>query len=85
MLVFIDISRYLTDKYFDIVWGCHPLGTPQMDLQKSIFRTAQAREPVCIGISKYLTNKYFDIVWECHLSPPPPPRTPQMDPPKINF
>ena len=23
-LVFYDISRYLTDKYFDIVWGCHP-------------------------------------------------------------
>ena len=21
--VFYDIRRYLTDKYFDIVWGCH--------------------------------------------------------------
>ena len=21
---FFDISRYLTDKYFDILWGCHP-------------------------------------------------------------
>ena len=35
---FFDISRYLTDKYFDIVWGCHPPpGTPQTDPQKSIF------------------------------------------------
>ena len=24
MLVFYDISRYLTDKYFDIVWECYP-------------------------------------------------------------
>ena len=24
-LLFFDISRYLTDKYFDIVWGCNPL------------------------------------------------------------
>ena len=23
-----DISRDLTDKYFDIVWGCHPPGEP---------------------------------------------------------
>ena len=23
VLVVFDISRYLTDKYFDIVWGCH--------------------------------------------------------------
>ena len=27
-LFFFDISRYLTDKYFDIVWGCHPPGDP---------------------------------------------------------
>ena len=25
---FFAISRYLTDKYFDIVWGCHPPGYP---------------------------------------------------------
>ena len=38
VLLCFDISRYLTDKYFDIVWGCDPpLGTPQMDPQKSIF------------------------------------------------
>ena len=24
VLVVFDISRYLTDNYFDIVWGCHP-------------------------------------------------------------
>ena len=27
--VCFDISRYLTDKDFDIVWGCHPPGTPK--------------------------------------------------------
>ena len=26
--VFYDISRYLTDKYFDIVWECHPPRDP---------------------------------------------------------
>ena len=28
--VFYDISRYLTDKYFDIIWGATPFppGTP---------------------------------------------------------
>ena len=35
--VFYDISRCLTDKYFDIVWGCHPPGTPQMDPPKINF------------------------------------------------
>ena len=39
---FFAISRYLTDKYFDIVWGCHSsLGTPpQMDPPKINFLTA---------------------------------------------
>ena len=26
---FFDISTYLTDKYFDIVWRCHPPADPQ--------------------------------------------------------
>ena len=26
---FFAISRYLTEKYFDIVWGCHLPGDPQ--------------------------------------------------------
>ena len=34
---YFDISRYLTDKYFDIVWGCHPLGPLQNGLQKINF------------------------------------------------
>ena len=38
VLVDFDISRYLTDKYFDIVWGCHaPRGHPQMDPPKINF------------------------------------------------
>ena len=37
-----DISRYLTDKYFDIVWalwfgGATTLGTPQMNPPKNQF------------------------------------------------
>ena len=84
MLRFYDISRYLTDKYFDIVWGCHPpsRGTPKWTPQKSIFWTAQLRVPVCFDISRYLTDKYFDRVWGCHH-----PEIPQManGPPKINF
>ena len=58
--VCFDISRDLTDKDFDIVWGCHPLGTPQIDPQKSIFCTAQLRVPVFYDIRRYLTDKYFD-------------------------
>ena len=76
--MFYDISRCLTDKYFDIVWGCHPQGPPKWTPQKSIFFTAQARLPVCFDISRYLTDKYFDIVWGCYPSPEiPPKQTPQ--------
>ena len=78
--VFYDISRDLTDKYFDIVWECHPRGPLQMDPQKSIFFTAQLRVPVFYDISRYLTGKYFDIVWGCH-----PPGTPKWTPQKSIF
>ena len=71
--VFYDTSRYLPHKYFDVVWGCHPLGTPQ----NQFFWIAQLRMPVWFDISRYLTDKYFDIFWGCH-SPP-------GDPPIINF
>ena len=27
--VFFDISRYLKDQFFDIVWGCHSPRNPQ--------------------------------------------------------
>ena len=37
VLVLFDISRYLTDKYFEIVWGCHPLGPPQIEPLKINF------------------------------------------------
>ena len=26
--VFFAVRRYLRDKYFDVVWGYHPLGDP---------------------------------------------------------
>ena len=36
VLVFFAISRYLTDKSFDIVWGCHPPPwNPQIDPPKN--------------------------------------------------
>ena len=38
VLLFFDISRYLTDKYFDIVWECHPpRELPQMDSKNQFF------------------------------------------------
>ena len=34
--VCFDIRRYLTDKYFGVVWECHPPpGTPQIDPPKN--------------------------------------------------
>ena len=35
--LFFDISRYLAYKYFDVVWGYHIPGYPQMDSRKNNF------------------------------------------------
>ena len=35
--VFFEISRYLTDKYFDKVWRSHPPGSPPKDPPKIKF------------------------------------------------
>ena len=78
--MFFDISRYLTDKYFDIVWGCHPPGTPPNVPPKINFLISSTWVPVCFDIRRYLTDKYSDIVWGCH-----PPGNPQMDPQKSIF
>ena len=62
VLLFFDISRYLTDKYFDIVWIHSPKDRPK----KSIFWTAKASAIVFFFffyIRRYLREKYFDIVW----------------------
>ena len=37
VLLFLDISRYLTDKYFDVVWGCHAPGDTPNGPQKNNF------------------------------------------------
>ena len=60
-----DISRYSTEKYFDIVWGYHPPGTPPNGPPKSQFFEwlKQGWVPVWFDISSYLTDKYFDIAW----------------------
>ena len=81
--MFYDISRYLTDKYFDIVWECHaPWGPPNRP-QKSIFSTAHLRVPVFYDIRRYVTDKCFGIVWRCH--PPPTVTPPKMGPQKSFF
>ena len=37
VLVVFDISRYLTDKYFDVVWACHPPKNQFFELLKLEF------------------------------------------------
>ena len=37
VLLFFDISTYLTEKYFDVVWDATPRGPPQMDPPKINF------------------------------------------------
>ena len=37
VLVVYDISRYLTEKYIDIVWGSHSLETPPNGPPKNQF------------------------------------------------
>ena len=64
---FFDISKYLTDKYFEIVWGYQP---PKIDPPKINFLKGSTNISVdidlflCISfyISRYLTDKYFDIL-----------------------
>ena len=64
--VFYDISRDLTDKYFDIVWRCHPRGPPNAP-SKINFWMAQARVQVFCDIRRYLTDKFFDSTfWRFH-------------------
>ena len=77
MPVSFDISRYLTDKYFDIVWGCRSPRDPQMDPPKNQIFEWFNRVPVCFDIRRYLSDKYFDIVWGCH-----PPGDSPNGPPK---
>ena len=76
VLLCFDISRYLTDKYFDIVWG----GPPNGPFKNQFFERLKVEFYFFFDISRYLTDKYFDIVWECH-----PPGTPPNVPPKNQF
>ena len=68
--VFFDINRYLTDKYFYIVWECSPPGTPKVD-SKNQFLCDQIYCDSVFDISKYLRGKYFDRVWGYHPRGPP--------------
>ena len=65
VLVFYDISRDLTEKYFDIVWGnggATPSGIPQ----KIYFLNDLTYGLVFYDFSRDLTEKYFGVVWGCH-------------------
>ena len=70
------ISKYLTDKYFDIVWGSPP-ETPQMDLPKNQFfeRFNLVCQSVLISADIYLTIILTEFGGA----------TPQMDPQKSIF
>ena len=59
MPVFFDISRYLRDKYFDVVWGYRtPQGPPKIN-----FQLARAGALAFFDDSTFLRHEYFDIVW----------------------
>ena len=73
------ISTDTTDKYFDIVWGCHPPGKIPKWTPKNKFLHDQTYDACVFDISRYFRGKYFDRVWGY------PPEEPQMDPLKINF
>ena len=51
VLVVFAISRYLTDKYFAIVWGATPPGTPPNELPKNQFFERLNLECQCFMIS----------------------------------
>ena len=72
---FFDISRYLTDKYFDMVWGCRSLGTPQNQVFKQLNLGCHF-----VDINRYLVDKHFGVVWGY-----PSLGDPSNEPPKSNF
>ena len=69
VLVCFDITRYLTDKYFDIIWRCHlPRDPPNGPPKNQFFEWLKLGWQFCFDISRYLTDKYFHITWGCHPS-----------------
>ena len=71
-----DISRYLTDKYFDIVWGCPPPGTSKNQVFEWLNLGCQF---ALISADIYQKNILVKFGGAIPWGPP------QMDPPKINF
>ena len=71
--VCFDMNRYLTYKYFDIVWRSlpSPPGTPEMGPRKITFLnglTWVASFFLISVVSRCSRNKYFDVVWVNHLA-----------------
>ena len=56
VLLFFDISRYLTEEYFDIVLRCHLPRDPPNGPPKINFWTAQGRVPVFYDIVTYVSK-----------------------------
>ena len=70
--VYFDIRRYLTDKYFDIVWGCQPPSeTPKWNPKNLFFERLNLGCQSVLISADFLTDKYFDIVWGAPLRDPP--------------
>ena len=74
--VFFFISRYIGDKYFDIVWGCQPPGDSRNRPPKIKFLNGLSLDAIFL-ICRCLTDKYFDIVWGCQPPGNPPNGAPQ--------
>ena len=63
---FFYISGYLTDKYFDIILGCHTPVDPQIYPPKINFLNGLTSGASFFDISRFLTDKYFDVIWSYH-------------------
>ena len=75
MPVFFDISKYLEEKYFVVVWGYHlPRRPPQNGPSKNQFFEGLNLRCLCFFyISRYLRDKYLDVAWGTNPPPNGPP------------
>ena len=66
--VCFDISRYLTDKYFDIAWGCHTPGDSPKWIPQNQFLLRLNLGCQCFMISAEIlqTNIFTLLFWRFH-------------------
>ena len=61
---FLNSSRYLRDKYFDVVWGYLPPSTLQIDTPKIYFLNDSSKSTsFFFDVNAYLRNEYLDRAW----------------------